>query len=89
METVITGDTLSVILFSSTINVIVRSAEKPCKGPVIKLGIRQSPVKAFIDNLTIANTYSVKTRWLFKALEEITQKARMKFNAKKSRCMVL
>ena len=37
---IITGDTISVILFSSAMNLMVRSAEKECKGPVMKTVIR-------------------------------------------------
>ena len=33
---IITGDTISVILFSNAIDLIVKSAENKCKGPVIK-----------------------------------------------------
>ena len=43
------GDTISVILFSSAINLIVKSAEKECKGPVMKSGVRQPLAKGFID----------------------------------------
>ena len=61
---IITGDTISVILFSSAINLIVKSAEKECKGPVMKSGVRQPPAKAFMDDLTIATTHTVQTRWI-------------------------
>ena len=40
---IITGDTISVILFSSAMNMMVKSAENECKGPVMKSGIRQPP----------------------------------------------
>ena len=36
---IITGYTISVILFASAINLMVKSAEKECKGPVMKSGI--------------------------------------------------
>ena len=68
---------------------MVKSAENQCKGPVMKSGIRQPPAKAFMDDRTIATNYSVQTRWHLRSLEEIISWARMKFNAKKSRSMVL
>ena len=86
---IITGDTISVILFSSAINLTVKSAEKECKGPVMKSGVRQPPAKAFMDDLTIATTHTVQTRWLLGGLEKLIKWARMKFNARKSRSVVL
>ena len=86
---IITGDTISVILFSSAINLIVKSAEKECKGPVMTSGVRQPPAKAFMDDLTIATTHTVQTRWLLGGLEKLIKGARMKINAKKSRSVVL
>ena len=55
----------------------------------MKSGVRQSPAKAFMDDLTIAATHTVQTRWLLGELEKLIQWARMKFNAKKSRSVVL
>ena len=37
---IITGDKISVKLFSSAINLIVKSTEKECKGPLTRLGVR-------------------------------------------------
>ena len=65
---------------------LVKTAEVECKGPVMKSGIRQPPTKAFMDDLTVATTHSVQTRWL---LWTVVRWARMKFNASKSRSLVL
>ena len=70
-------------------NLMVKSAEKECKSPVMKSGIRQPPAKAFMDDLTIATTHTIQARWLLSGLESINKWARMKFNAKKSRSMIL
>ena len=82
---IITGCTISVIIFASAVNLIVKSAEKECKGPLMRSGIRQAPVKAFMDDLTLATQFTVQTRWLLKSLEVLIKWARMKFNPKKSR----
>ena len=47
----------------------MKSAEKECKGPLMRSGIRQPPVKAFMDDLTLATQFTVQTRWLLKSLE--------------------
>ena len=59
---IITGCTISVIIFASAVNLIVKSAEKECKGPLMRSGIRQAPVKAFMDDLTLATQFTVQTR---------------------------
>ena len=46
-------------------------------------------MKAFMDDITISTTHTVQTRWLSGGLEKIIKWARMKFNAKKSRSVVL
>ena len=43
----------------------------------------------FMDDLTIATTHTVQTRWILGGLETLIKLARMKFNAKKSRRVVL
>ena len=50
---IITGCTISVVIFASAVNLIVKSAEKKCKDPLMRSGIRQPPVKAFMDDLTL------------------------------------
>ena len=86
---IITGDTISVILFSSAMNVMVKSADKEYKELVMKSGIRQPTAKAFMDDLTIITTQTTQTRWLLAGLGKLIKRARMKFNAKKSRSVVL
>lgn len=39
---IITGCTISMILFSLAMNMLVKSAEVQCRGPLIKSGVRQS-----------------------------------------------
>ena len=48
---IITGCTLSVILFCGAMNLIVKSTEKLSRGPVMNSGIIQPPNKAFVDDM--------------------------------------
>ena len=59
---IITGCTISVIIFTSAVNLIAKSAEKECKGPLMRSGIRQPPVKAFMDDLT-GITMNTERKW--------------------------
>lgn len=42
-----------------------------------------------MDDLTVTTTTNVQTRWVLTALEDSVFWSRMKFNAKKSRCLVM
>lgn len=41
---IITGCTISVILFALAMNMIVKSAEVECQGPMATSGVRQPPI---------------------------------------------
>ena len=58
-------------------------SRKECKGPVIESGVGQQPAKAFMDDLTIATTHMVQTRWFLGGMEKLIKWARMMFKAKK------
>ena len=47
------GRTVSVVLFITAMTVIIQAAETECRGPMTKQGDRQSPCKAFMDDLTV------------------------------------
>ena len=47
---IVTGCTISVIIFSTAMNLLVKSAEKLRQGAVLPFGIKQSPIRAFMDN---------------------------------------
>ena len=54
------------------------------------LGNYQSPIKGFKDDLTVTTTTHMQARWVLSTLvEDSVSWARMKFKAKKSRCLVL
>ncbi|XP_067280778.1 uncharacterized protein [Pseudorasbora parva] len=86
---IITGCTISVILFALAMNMLVKSAEVQCRGPLTKSGIRQPPIRAFMDDLMVTTPHEPGGRWILKGLEEMTSWARMCFKPAKSRALVL
>lgn len=64
------------------------SAEVECKGLMTKSGIRQPPIRTFMDDLTVT-TKSPRCRQILWGLEQFIVWARMSFNTKKSRSLVL
>ena len=52
-------------------------------------GIYQPPIRGFMDDLTVTTTTHKQARWVLSALEDSVSWTRMKFKAKKSRCLVL
>lgn len=86
---IVTGCTISVILFSAAMNLLVKSAEKLRRGAVLASGIQQIPIRAFMDDLTITAKSVPEGRWILEDLVELTDWARMDFKPEKSRSLVL
>ena len=86
---IITGCTMSAVLFSLTMNMLVKAAEVECRGPLSRSGVRQSPIRAYMDDLTVTSTSVMGGRWLLKGLERNMTWARMYFKPAKSRSLVL
>ncbi|XP_076860736.1 uncharacterized protein LOC143513938 [Brachyhypopomus gauderio] len=86
---IITGCTISVVLFALAMNMMVKAAEVECRGPLSKSGMRQPPIRAFMDDLTVTATTVTGCRWLLQGLERIITWARMMFKPAKSRSLVL
>ncbi|XP_074527636.1 uncharacterized protein LOC141791255 [Halichoeres trimaculatus] len=86
---IITGCTISVILFSLAMNMVAKSAELECRGPKTKSGVRQPPIRAFMDDLTVTTESVPGCRWILHGLERLTTWARMRFKPEKSRSLVL
>lgn len=86
---IITGCTISVILFALAMNMIVKSAEVECRGPLTTSGVRQPPIRAFMDDLTVTTTSVPGSRWILQGLEKLITWARMSFKPAKSRSLVL
>ncbi len=70
-------------------NMVVKSAEVECRGPLTKSGIRQPPIRVYMDVLTITTTSVPGSRWILQGLERVITWARMSFKPSKSRSMVL
>lgn len=86
---IITGCTISVVLFALAMNMLTKSAEPECRGPRMKSGQRQPPIRAFMDDLTVTTESVPGCRWILKGLEKLAEWARMRFKPAKSRSMVL
>ena len=86
---IVTGCTISVILFSGAMNLLMKSVEKYTRGPMSRTGISQPPTRGFMDDMTITCKTVVEARWTLEKLGEMITWARMKFKPAKSRSLVL
>lgn len=86
---IVTGCTVSVVLFSAIMNLIVKSIEKTSRGPRLRSGSKQPPMTAFMDDVTISPKTVVEARWTLEEIEKIIKWARMKVKPSKSRSLVL
>ncbi|XP_060552477.1 uncharacterized protein LOC132713820 [Ruditapes philippinarum] len=78
---------ISVVLFATAMNLIMKSAEKTSRGPKMASGSIQPPTRAFRDDMTITAKSYVEGRW--QDIGEIITWARMRFKPAKSRSMNL
>ena len=86
---IITGCTISVILFIGALNMVIKEAEKECRGPLMMNGMRQKPIKAFMDDMTLTTEKPQGARWILKELDRLVKIVRMEFKAKKCRSLVI
>ncbi len=86
---IVTGCTISPILFVIGMNLLITAAEKEAHGPKMESGIRQPPIRGYMDDLTITTTTHVEARWVLTVLDHMATWARMKFKPKKSRSLVI
>ena len=86
---IVTGCTISVVLFVMAMNLIIEGGKRETKVPLSSSNIRQPSSRGFMDDLTITATTHIQDRWILTALEELTSWARMKFKPAKSRYMVI
>ncbi|XP_076080058.1 uncharacterized protein LOC143050834 [Mytilus galloprovincialis] len=70
-------------------NLIVKSVEKPSRGPLLSSGVRQPPVRAFMDDITVTAKTVIEGRWSLEELERMIKWARMKFKPSKSRSLIV
>ena len=86
---IVTGCTISVILFVMGMNMLIKAGERETRGPMTATNIRQPPSRGFMDDLTITTQSHIQARWVLGALEDAATWARMTFKPKKSRALVI
>ncbi|CAC5418562.1 unnamed protein product [Mytilus coruscus] len=86
---IVTGCTISPILFIMSMNIIMKAAERETRGPKTDSGIFLPATRGFMDDLTVTTSSHIQARWILSALEEVVTLARMKFKPRKSRSMIL
>ena len=82
---IITGCTL----FTLSMNMIAKSAEIECRGPIIETRVRHPPFRAYINSMTVTSTSFMGSRWILHSLEKLVAWARMKFKLAKSRLFII
>ncbi|XP_060086247.1 uncharacterized protein LOC132565620 [Ylistrum balloti] len=86
---IVTGCTVLVILFSAAMNLMVKSLGKMSRWPWMKGGVRQPPLRAFMDDMTISTKTVVEAKWTLEEIKDIISCARMRIKPVKSRSLVL
>lgn len=67
----------------------VYAAGKESGGEIMKSGIRQPPIRGFMNDLTTTTVTHIQARWILKVLDDMATWARMRFKPKRSRSMVI
>ena len=67
---IVTGCTVSVILFVMAINLKIKFAEKEGRGPLSRSGIRQPSIRAFMDDMAVMTTRGMSAHWIIRKLDE-------------------
>ncbi|XP_052233232.1 uncharacterized protein LOC127846096 [Dreissena polymorpha] len=60
---IVTGCTISVVLFVMGMNLIINAAKRETRGPKAATGIYLPPVKGFMDNRTLTGKTHIQARW--------------------------
>ncbi len=68
---IITGCTISVILFALVMDILFKSAEPQCRGLKLRSGIHQPPIQAFMDDLTVTKESVSGAGWILKGMERL------------------
>jgi len=70
-------------------NMLVKSAETGCRGPLSKSGVKQPPIRAFMDDLTVPTKALPVASWILQGLEGLMTWVRMSFKPTKSQSLVM
>ena len=86
---IMTGCTVSVVLFVTAMNLILEAGSKQCRGPRSEDGTQHPVCRAFIDDITVMTQSGPSTRWVLEALSLMVNWARMVFKPRKSRSLFI
>ena len=86
---IVTGCTVSVVLFVMGMNLLINAAIRETRGPKTESGIYLPSSRGFMDDLTLTTPTHVQARWMLTALTDVASWARMKFKAVKSRSLII
>ena len=86
---IITGCTLSVVLFTLSMTWLVLSAKKETKGPKTNSGQLQQNSRLFMDDLNTTTETTVQTRHLLTKLKVVFDWAGLGFKPEKCRALVI
>jgi hypothetical protein len=86
---IVTGCTISVILFVMAMNLILKAAERETRGPKTESGIHLPANRGFMDDMTVTTQTHIQARWILQALDETVTWARMRFKPRKSRSLII
>ena len=86
---IVTGRTISVVLFVVGMNQIINAAKRETRGPKTASGIHLPSNRGFMDDLTISSTTHVQAGWVLTTLDDTVHLARMKFKPNKYRSLVI
>ena len=86
---IITGCTLSVILFALTMTMLVMSVKDETKGPKTSSGQQQVSCRLFMDDIATTTETTVQTKHLLNRLTEKLNWAGLKVKPEKCRSMVI
>lgn len=70
-------------------NMVAKAVEVECSGLLSKFGVRQPPIRARMDDLTVSSSSVLGSRWILQVLERLIKWARMISKPAKSRSLFL
>ncbi len=82
---IMAGCTISPLAFTMAMEVILRASKWVVGGKRLKTGVKLTPIRAFMDDITTLTTTVPCTRRLLEKLQENISRARMKIKPSKSR----
>ena len=86
---IVTGCTVSEVLFIMGMNLLINAARRETRGPKTESGIYLPSSRGFMDDLTLTTATNVQARWMLAALTDVPLWGQMKFKAVKSRSLVI